>query len=104
MDHQSGKAIFYAEVKDPKYYRGIRLGKQSALWRGLGSFFSIEVIIDDDSMIAFGLILRINRLIETGKGFDYTFADFNKWTKDLGFKSTKIIHLTGSSSAAIANK
>ncbi|MFT4859782.1 MAG: hypothetical protein ACJAWX_000969 [Algoriphagus sp.] len=70
-----------------------------------GAFVAIEGIIDDDrSKNAFGLMMSINMLIETGKGFDYTFADFNKWTKAVGFKSTKIIHLAGPSSAVIAYK
>jgi hypothetical protein len=72
---------------------------------GLGAFVAIEGIIDDDrSKNAFGLMMSINMLIETGKGFDYTFADFNKWTNAVGFKSTKLIHLAGPSSAAIAYK
>jgi len=46
----------------------------------------------------------LNMLIETGTGFDYTFADFNRWANIAGFKSTSIIPLTGPSSAAIAYK
>ena len=52
----------------------------------------------------FGMMMSINMLIETGKGFDYTFADFNKWAIEVGFNSTKIIQLAGPSSAAIAFK
>jgi hypothetical protein len=43
-------------------------------------------------------------LIETGKGFDYTFADFNTWAKTVGFKSTKIMPLAGPASAVLAYK
>ena len=43
-------------------------------------------------------------LIETGTGFDYTFADFNTWAKETGFKSTKLMELTGPTYAAIAYK
>ena len=43
-------------------------------------------------------------LIETGKGFDYTFADFNQWANKAGFKSTSLVSLTGPSGAAIAYK
>jgi hypothetical protein len=50
------------------------------------------------------MMMSINMLIETGKGFDYTFDDFNKWAKTVGFTSTKIIQLAGPSSAAIAFK
>ena len=49
-------------------------------------------------------MMSLNMLIETGKGFDYTFADFNTWAKKVGFKSTAIIPLTGPSSAAVAYK
>jgi hypothetical protein len=49
-------------------------------------------------------MMSLNMMIETGKGFDYTFADFNKWANKVGFKSTSIIPMTGPSSAAIAYK
>ena len=70
-----------------------------------GVFVAIEGIIDDErNKNIFGMMMSINMLIETGKGFDYTFADFNKWSKEVGFSSTKIIQLAGPSSAAIAFK
>ena len=70
-----------------------------------GAFVAMEAIIDDErKKNAFGLMMSINMLIETGKGFDYTFADFNKWAKETGFASTKIVPLSGPSSAAIAFK
>ena len=70
-----------------------------------GAFVAIEGIIDDErKKNAFGLMMSLNMLIETGKGFDYTFADFNTWAKKVGFKSTAILPLTGPSSAAIAYK
>jgi len=70
-----------------------------------GAFVAIEGIIDDErNKNVFGMMVSINMLIETGKGFDYTFADFNKWAKAVGFTSTKIIQLAGPSSAAIAFK
>jgi hypothetical protein len=70
-----------------------------------GAFVAIEGIIDDErKKNAFGLMMSLNMLIETGKGFDYTFADFNVWAKKVGFKSTAILPLTGPSSAAIAYK
>lgn len=72
---------------------------------GGGAFVAIEGIIDDErNKNVFGMMMSINMLIETGKGFDYTFADFNKWAKTVGFVSTKIIQLAGPSSAAIAFK
>lgn len=70
-----------------------------------GAFVAIEGIIDDERRKnAFGLMMSLNMLIETGTGFDYTFADFNKWAKEAGFKSTSIMQLAGPSSAAIAYK
>ena len=41
---------------------------------------------------------------ETGTGFDYTFADFNRWASAVGFKSTSLLSLAGPTSAAIAYK
>ncbi len=70
-----------------------------------GAFVAIENIIDDErKQNAFGMMMSLNMLIETGTGFDYTFADFNKWATVVGFKSTTLMPLTGPSSAAIAYK
>ena len=70
-----------------------------------GAFAAIENVIDDDrKQNAFGLMMSLNMLIETGSGFDYTFAEFNKWAKVAGFKSTSILPLAGPASAAIAYK
>ncbi len=70
-----------------------------------GAFVAIEGVIDDErNKNVFGLMMSLNMLIETGKGFDYTFTDFNKWANKVGFKSTSLIPLAGPSSAAIAYK
>lgn len=70
-----------------------------------GAFVAIEAIIDDErNKNALGLMMSLNMLIETGSGFDYTFADFKTWADTVGFQSTAIIPLAGSSSAAIAYK
>ena len=70
-----------------------------------GAFVAIEGIIDDErKQNAFGMMMSLNMLIETGTGFDYTFADFNRWAKTVGFKSTSLLALAGPSSAAIAYK
>ena len=70
-----------------------------------GAFVVIENIIDDERKNnVFGLMMSLNMLIETGTGFDFTFADFNKWTKLVGFKSTSLLPLAGPTSAAIAYK
>ncbi|MCW3108835.1 MAG: methyltransferase [Segetibacter sp.] len=54
--------------------------------------------------LVFGLTMSLNMLIETEEGFDYTLSDFEKWTKQAGFKTAKLLPLTGPSSAAIAYK
>jgi hypothetical protein len=70
-----------------------------------GAFIAIEAIIDDErKQNVFGLMMSLNMLIETATGFDYTFADFTRWAKSTGFRSTEIVPLTGPSSAAIAYK
>jgi hypothetical protein len=70
-----------------------------------GAFVAIENVIDDERRHnAFGLMMSLNMLIETGKGFDYTFKDFNGWARGVGFKSTSLIALAGPASAAIAYK
>lgn len=70
-----------------------------------GAFVAIEGIIDDErKQNVFGMMMSLNMLIETGTGFDYTFADFNRWANITGFNSTALLPLTGPSSAAIAYK
>lgn len=70
-----------------------------------GAFVVIENIIDDNrEKNAFGLMMSLNMMIETEAGFDFTFAEFNEWTKEAGFKETSIMLLTGPSSVAIAIK
>lgn len=70
-----------------------------------GTFIAIENVIDNERrQNAFGLMMSLNMLIETAEGFDYTFDDFNKWAKQVGFKSTSIMPLAGPSSAALAYK
>ena len=70
-----------------------------------GAFVVIENIIDNERKNnVFGLMMSLNMLIETGTGFDFTFADFNKWVKSVGFKSTTLLPLAGPTSAAIAYK
>ena len=65
----------------------------------------IESVIDEERKEnVFGLMISLNMLIETGKGFDYTFADFNKWANKAGFKQTELLPLAGPAIAAIAYK
>lgn len=70
-----------------------------------GAFIAIENLIDDGRREnAFGLLMSLNMLIETGDGFDYTGADFRGWCGEVGFKRSEIISLAGPTSAAIAYK
>ena len=70
-----------------------------------GAFVVIESIIDDERKEnVFGMMMSLNMLIETGNGFNFSFSDFNKWAKKIGFKSTELLHLSGPTSAAIAYK
>ncbi|SFZ93966.1 Dimerisation domain-containing protein [Flaviramulus basaltis] len=70
-----------------------------------GVLIAIENVIDNErKQNVFGMMMSLNMLIETGDGFDYTFDDFNRWAKKVGFSSTELLPLTGPSSAAIAIK
>ena len=70
-----------------------------------GALVVIENIIDDNrSENAFGLLMSLNMNIETPEGFDFSAADFNGWAKECGFKQTSVMPLTGPSSAVIAIK
>ncbi len=70
-----------------------------------GVLIVIENIIDDNrSENAFGLLMSLNMLIETPEGFDFSLADFTSWAKEAGFSKTSLMRLTGPSSAAIAVK
>lgn len=83
---------------------GLMKSAYAALPRG-GAFIAIENVIDGDRKAnVFGLLMSLNMLIETGTGFDYTLADFNRWAMQVGFSSTSLLPLVGPTSAAIAIK
>lgn len=70
-----------------------------------GAFIGIENIIDDARREnVHGLLMSLNMLIETPEGYDYSFAQFDGWCRDVGFRRTERIALHGPSSAAIAWK
>jgi hypothetical protein len=70
-----------------------------------GAFIAIENVIDDARRKnAFGLLMSLNMLIETGDGFDYTGADFRAWCGEAGFKRFEAVPLAGPTSAVIAYK
>lgn len=70
-----------------------------------GTLVVVENIIDNDrSKNAFGLMMSLNMLIETDEGFDYSLSDFEGWADEAGFKNVSIMPLTGPASAIIATK
>ena len=70
-----------------------------------GAFIAVENLIDDERREnAFGLMMSLNMLIEFGDAFDFTFADFEGWCREAGFKRFERVHLAGPCSAAIAYK
>jgi hypothetical protein len=70
-----------------------------------GALIVYESIIDDDrSENAFGLLMSLNMLIETERGFDYTAADCTGWMTDAGFSATRTEHLVGPDSMVIGVK
>lgn len=70
-----------------------------------GVFIALEHVIDNERKEnVFGLMMSLNMLIETGDGFNYTFNDFNRWAKKVGFSATELMHLAGPSSATFAIK
>lgn len=70
-----------------------------------GTFVAIENVIDEErKQNAFGLMMSLNMLIETGHGFDYTYTDFNRWASAVGFRKTALLPLAGPASACVAYK
>lgn len=70
-----------------------------------GALVVIENIIDDNrSENAFGLMMSLNMLVETHEGYDFSAADFKEWAHDIGFRDIYSMPLTGPSSAVIALK
>ena len=70
-----------------------------------GALVAIEALIDDARREnLFGLLMSLNMLIEFGDAFDFTGADFRAWCREVGFQRFEVVHLAGSSSAAVAYK
>lgn len=79
-----------------KAYNALRVG---------GALIVIENVIDDNrSENAFGLMMSLNMLIETSEGYDFSKADFDVWAQEVGFSAVHSMPLTGPSSALIALK
>jgi predicted O-methyltransferase YrrM len=70
-----------------------------------GAFVVIENLIDDARRSnAFALMMSLNMLIEFGDAFDFTFADFTGWCREVGFRRFEVIPLGGPASAGVAYK
>ncbi|WP_456442633.1 methyltransferase [Psychroserpens sp.] len=70
-----------------------------------GALIVIENIIDNErSKNAFGLMMSLNMMIETEGGFDFSASDFEQWASEVGFTKIEVMPLTGPSSAVIAYK
>jgi hypothetical protein len=70
-----------------------------------GSYVVFESIIDDERRTnAFGLLMSLNMLIETRGGFDFTGANCSAWMREVGFRQTRVEHLSGHDSMVIGVK
>ena len=70
-----------------------------------GALIVFESLIDDERRTnAFGLLMSLNMLIETRGGFDYTGADCATWMREVGFRQTRVEHLSGPDSMVIGLK
>jgi SAM-dependent methyltransferase len=70
-----------------------------------GALIVYDAMIDDERCEnAFGLLMSLNMLIETPRGFDYTGADCLSWMKEAGFQDVQLQPLQGPYSAAIGRK
>jgi hypothetical protein len=64
-----------------------------------------EPLIDDDPRNnAFGLLMSLNKLIETNGGFDYTGADCSARIREVGFETIRVEYLVGADSMVIGVK
>jgi len=70
-----------------------------------GALVVIENIIDDNrSENAFGLLMSLNMLLETTEGYDFSASDFKELAEEIGFSKFQMIALTGPTSALVATK
>lgn len=63
-----------------------------------------EIIDNDRSQNAFGLLMSLNMLIETPGGFDYTVADGTGWIVEAGFREVSHVPLAGPTSMLVGRK
>jgi precorrin-6B methylase 2 len=70
-----------------------------------GAVIVFESIIDDERREhALGLLMSLNMLIETPRGFDYTGADCQAWMREAGFAETYVERLEGPDSMVVGIK
>jgi predicted nicotinamide N-methyase len=70
-----------------------------------GAVVVYDAVIDDERKEnAFGLLMSLNMLIETARGFDYTGADCQAWMREAGFRDTRVEPLVGADSMVIGFK
>jgi hypothetical protein len=67
-----------------------------------------EVLLDAVAVYgvqnAFGLLMSLNMLIETPRGFDYTGEDCQCWLREVGFGETYVERLVGPDSIVVGIK
>jgi hypothetical protein len=81
------------------------LGKACDALPAGGALIVFEALIDDERRgNAFGLLMSLNMLIETRGGFDYTGADCATWMREVGFRQTRVEHLSGPDSMVVGVK
>lgn len=70
-----------------------------------GVLLVYEALIDDArDQNAFGLLMSLNMLLVTSRGFVFTGADLAGWLRDCGFRNIRQEHLSGPDSMVIAIK
>jgi predicted nicotinamide N-methyase len=70
-----------------------------------GAVIVYDAVIDDERKEnAFGLLMSLNMLIETARGFDYTGGDCRAWMREAGFRDTRVEPLVGADSMVIGFK
>lgn len=70
-----------------------------------GALVIIECLIDEERKInTSGLLMSLNMLLLTEGGYDFTPSNFFEIAKEIGFKKTELLPLSGDSDAAIVYK
>ena len=70
-----------------------------------GAFVALEGFIDDERKLNVpALLMSLNMKIETGDGFNISYADFQEMCKKVGFNRFEFLDLTDVTQAAIAYK